>query len=120
MFTSKRNDVEPMAALLSFDTTYKTYLWKVCVEARESTESNSTWKAEMPSSKHELRVCVYLFFFYLFIFLSVWNVTHRTTLQRTAANWMCLIESSNTKNSRRGLRDESTWSTTVEDRPKIY
>lgn len=74
MFTSKRNDVEPMAALLSLDTTYKTYLWKVCVEARESTESNSTWKAEMPSSKHELRVCVYLLFF----FLSVWNVTHRT------------------------------------------
>lgn len=69
MFTSKRNDVEPMAALLSFDTTYKTYLWKVCVEARESTESNSTWKAEMPSSKHELRVCVY--FFFLFIYFSV-------------------------------------------------
>ena len=63
MFTSKRNDVEPMAALLSLDTTYKTYLWKVCVEARESIESNSTWKAEMPSSKHELRVCVYFFFF---------------------------------------------------------
>lgn len=74
MFTSKRNDVEPMAALLSLDTTYKTYLWKVCVEARESTESNSTWKAEMPSSKHELRVCVYLLLF----FLPVWNVTHRT------------------------------------------
>lgn len=74
MFTSKRNDVEPMAALLSLDTTYKTYLWKVCVEARESTESNSTWKAEMPSSKHELCVCVYLLLF----FLSVWNVTHRT------------------------------------------
>ena len=66
MFTSKRNDVEPMAALLSLDTTYKTYLWKVCVEARESIESNSTWKAEMPSSKHELRVCVYFFFFCLF------------------------------------------------------
>lgn len=64
MFTSKRNDVEPMAALLSLDTTYKTYLWKVCVEARESTESNSTWKAEMPSSKHELRVCVYLLLFF--------------------------------------------------------
>lgn len=90
---------------------------KVCVKERESTESNSTRKAEMPSSKHELRVCVYLLFFF---FLSVWNVTHRTTSRRTAANWMCLIESTNTKNSRRGLRDESTWSTTVEDRPKIY
>lgn len=70
MFTSKRNDVEPMAALLSLDTTYKTYLWKVCVEARESTESNSTWKAEMPSSKHELRVCVYLFFFFCLFEMS--------------------------------------------------
>lgn len=68
MFTSKRNDVEPMATLFSLDTTYKTYLWKVCVEARESTESNSTWKAEMPSSKHELRVCVYLFFFFFCLF----------------------------------------------------
>lgn len=70
MFTSKRNDVEPMAALLSLDTTYKTYLWKVCVEARESIESNSTWKAEMPSSKHELRVCVYFFFFFCLFEMS--------------------------------------------------
>ena len=74
MFTSKRNDVEPMAALLSLDTTYKTYLWKVCVEARESTESNSTWKAEMPSSKHELRVCVY-FFFFIYLFFCLFEMS---------------------------------------------
>lgn len=80
MFTSRRNDVEPMAALLSFDTTYKTYLWKVSVEARESTESNSTWKAEMPSSKHELRVCVY--FFFLFIYFSVCLKCHASNEER--------------------------------------
>lgn len=67
MFTSKRNDVEPMAALLSLDTTYKTYLWKVCVEARESTESNSTWKqkCQVPNTNC-VSVCIYYYFFCLF------------------------------------------------------